>query len=472
MASTYNGVAVPSDGKTIGYSGGKYDVPDNPVVPFIEGDGTGRDIWKASRRVFDAAVERAYKGKRRVAWYEVFAGEKAKAKFDTWLPDDTIAAIREFRISIKGPLTTPVGGGIRSLNVALRQILDLYCCVRPVKYYKGVPSPVKNPERMDVVIYRENTEDVYAGIEWEEGTAECARLIEFLNKDMLKGGKKQIRLDSGVGIKPISVTGTKRLVRMAIRHALETSRKSVTLVHKGNIQKFTEGAFRKWGYELATEEFRNQVITERESWIVDNKDKNPNLTVAQNAELVEPGMEFAPPAFRQAVEQEVKDVLDRIYATHGKGQWKKKIMINDRIADSIFQQVVTRADEYSVLACPNLNGDYISDACAAQVGGLGIAPGANIGDGYAIFEATHGTAPKYADKDVINPGSVMLSGVMMLRFMGWNEAADLIEGGMERTILQKKVTYDFERLMEGATKVKTSQFADSIIENMGAAVLV
>ena len=472
MASSYNGIAVPSDGKKIGYSGGKYDVPDNPVIPFIEGDGTGRDIWKASRRVFDAAVEKAYKGKRRVAWYEVFAGEKAKAKFDTWLPDDTVAAIREFRVSIKGPLTTPVGGGIRSLNVALRQILDLYCCVRPVKYYKGVPSPVKNPERMDVVIYRENTEDVYAGIEWEEGTAECARLIEFLNKDMLKGGKKQIRLDSGVGIKPISVTGTKRLVRMAIRYALETGRKSVTLVHKGNIQKFTEGAFRKWGYELATEEFRDQVITERESWIVDNKDKNPNLTVAQNAELVEPGMEFAQPDFRQAVEQEVKEVLDRIYATHGKGQWKKKIMINDRIADSIFQQVVTRADEYSVLACPNLNGDYISDACAAQVGGLGIAPGANIGDGYAIFEATHGTAPKYADKDVINPGSVMLSGVMMFRFMGWNEAADLIEGGMERTILQKKVTYDFERLMQGATKVKTSEFADSIIENMGAAVLV
>ena len=471
MAGSYNGVAVPSGGKKIGYASGKYDVPDNPVVPFIEGDGTGRDIWNASRRVFDAAVEKTYKGKRRVAWYEVFAGEKAKAKFDTWLPDDTVDAVREFRVAIKGPLTTPVGGGIRSLNVALRQILDLYCCVRPVKYYKGVPSPVKHPDRMDVVIYRENTEDVYAGIEWEEGTAECAKLIEFLNKDMLKGGKKQVRLDSGVGIKPISVTGTKRLVRMAIRHALETGRKSVTLVHKGNIQKFTEGAFRKWGYELAIEEFRDKVITERESWIVDNKDKNPKLAVAQNAELVEPGMEFAPPAFRVAVEQEVKGVLDRIYATHGNGQWKKKIMINDRIADSIFQQVVTRADEYSVLACPNLNGDYISDACAAQVGGLGIAPGANIGDGYAIFEATHGTAPKYADKDVINPGSVMLSGVMMFRFLGWNEAADLIEGGMERTILEKKVTYDFERLMEGATKVKTSEFADCIIENMGAAVL-
>jgi isocitrate dehydrogenase len=471
MASSYNGVAVPS-GEKIGYAKGKYDVPENPIVPFIEGDGTGRDIWKASLRVFDAAVEKAYHGKRRVAWYEVFAGEKAKSTFDNWLPDDTIAAIREFRVAIKGPLTTPVGGGIRSLNVALRQILDLYCCVRPVKYYKGVPSPVKNPERMDVVIYRENTEDVYAGIEWEEGTAECARLIEFLNKDMLKSGKKQVRLDSGVGIKPISVTGTKRLVRMAIRYALETGRKSVTLVHKGNIQKFTEGAFRKWGYELATEEFRDQVVTERESWILGNKDKNPDLTVVQNAELVEPGMEFGQPEFRQAVEREVKGVLDSIYATHGKGQWKKKIMINDRIADSIFQQVVTRADEYSVLACPNLNGDYISDACAAQVGGLGIAPGANIGDGYAIFEATHGTAPKYADKDVINPGSVMLSGVMMFRFLGWNEAADLIEGGMERTILQKKVKYDFERLMEGATKVKTSQFADSIIENMGAAVLV
>jgi len=471
MAGSYNGVHVPSEGKKINYAGGKYEVPDHPVVPFIEGDGTGRDIWKASLRVFDAAVEKAYKGKRRVAWYEVFAGEKAKAKFDSWLPDDTVDAIREFRVAIKGPLTTPVGGGIRSLNVALRQVLDLYCCVRPVKYYKGVPSPVKHPERMDLVIFRENTEDVYIGIEWEEGTAECARLIEFLNKDMMKGSKKQIRLDSGVGIKPISVTGTKRLVRMAIRHALESGRKSVTLVHKGNIQKFTEGAFRKWGYELATEEFRDKVVTERESWILDNKDKNPNLTVSQNADLVEPGMEFGQPAFRRAVEQEVKEVLDRIYATHGKGQWKKKIMVNDRIADSIFQQVVTRADEYSVLATPNLNGDYISDACAAQVGGLGIAPGANIGDGYAIFEATHGTAPKYADKDVINPGSVMLSGVMMFRFMGWNEAADLIEHGMERTILQKKVTYDFERLMEGATKVKTSQFADCIIENMGAAVL-
>ena len=470
MADSYNGAPVPGDGARITYSNGKYQVPDRPIIPFIEGDGTGRDIWKASARVFDAAVEKAYRGKRKVAWYEVFAGEKAKAKFNNWLPDDTVSAVRDLRVAIKGPLTTPVGGGIRSLNVALRQILDLYACVRPVKYYAGVPSPVKHPERMDVVIFRENTEDVYAGIEWEEGTPEAARLIEFLNKDMLKGGKKQVRLDSGVGIKPISVSGTKRLVRMAIQYALDNGRKTVTVVHKGNIQKFTEGAFRKWGYELATAEFRARVVTERESWILDNKDKNSNLTVEQNGNLVEPGLEFATEEFRQSVYREVKEVLDRIYSTHGKGAWKKKLMINDRIADSIFQQVVTRADEYSVLATPNLNGDYISDACAAQVGGLGIAPGANIGDGYAIFEATHGTAPKYADKDVINPGSVILSGVMMFRFLEWNEAADLIEGSMERTIEQKKVTYDFERLMEGATKVKTSEFAEYIVSNMDAKI--
>jgi len=472
MGESFNGVAVPADGARITYKNEQYQVPDNPIIPFIEGDGTGRDIWKASARVFNAAVEKAYKGKRKVAWYEVFAGEKAKAKFNNWLPDDTISAVREFRVAIKGPLTTPVGGGIRSLNVALRQILDLYSCVRPVKYYKGVPSPVKHPERMNLVIFRENTEDVYAGIEWEQGTPEAAKLIEFLNKDMLKGGKKQVRLDSGVGIKPISVSGTKRLVRMAIKHALETGRKSVTLVHKGNIQKFTEGAFRKWGYELATQEFRDQVVTERESWILDNKDRNPNLSVEENGNLIEPGLEFAPPEFGQSVFKEVQDVLDAIYKTHGNGAWKKKLVINDRIADSIFQQVVTRADEYTVLATPNLNGDYISDACAAQVGGLGIAPGANIGDGYAIFEATHGTAPKYADRDVINPGSVILSGVMMFRFLGWNEAADLIERGMESTIEQKLVTYDFERLMEGAKKVKTSEFAGHIIDNMGAGVLM
>src|SRR6202049_319696 len=301
MAVSYNGLPVPTNGARITYGNGRYQVPDNPIIPFIEGDGTGRDIWKASVRVFDAAVEKAYKGKRRIVWYEVFAGEKAMAKFETWLPDDSVNAIREFRVAIKGPLTTPVGGGIRSLNVALRQILDLYCCVRPVKYYKGVPSPVKHPERMDVVIYRENTEDVYAGIEWEQGTPEAARLIEFLNKDMLKAGKKQIRLDSGIGIKPISGRGTNRLVRMAIQHALESGRKSVTLVHKGNIQKFTEGAFRQWGYELATEEFRDQVVTERESWIIGNKDKNPNLTVEENAEMIETGRGLEQPPFRQAV---------------------------------------------------------------------------------------------------------------------------------------------------------------------------
>ena len=462
---------TPPQGAKISIASGRLNVPDNPVIPFIRGDGTGPDIWAASVRVLDAAVEKAYGGKRKISWFEVFAGEESFKRFNNWLPDDTVEAFREFIVGIKGPLTTPVGGGIRSLNVALRQILDLYCCIRPVKYYKGVPSPVKHPERMNVIIFRENTEDVYAGVEWEQGTADCERLIEFLNKDMLKGGKKQIRLDSGIGIKPISVTGTKRLVRMAIQHAIANSLKTVTLVHKGNIQKFTEGAFRQWGYEVATEEFRDQVITERESWIVGNKDNDPSLTVAQNAEAVEPGMEFAPPAFRQAVEKEVKQVLDAIYATHGNGEWKKKVMINDRIADSIFQQIVTRPEEYTVLATPNLNGDYISDACAAQVGGLGIAPGANIGDGYAIFEATHGTAPKYADKDVINPGSVILSGVMMFRFLGWNEAADLIERGMERTIEQKKVTYDFERLMEGVTKVKTSEFASYIIENMDTIVL-
>ena len=467
MAESYNGLPVPAEGQKITYSNGVYNVPDNPIIPFIEGDGTGRDIWKASVRVFDAAVQKAYGGKRKVVWYEIFAGEKAKAKFDSWLPDGSVEAMKSLRVGIKGPLTTPVGGGIRSLNVALRQILDLYTCVRPVKWY-GAPSPVKHPERMNLIIFRENTEDVYAGIEWQQGTDKVKKLIDFLNNEMLAGTGKKVREDSGIGIKPISVTGTKRLVRNAIRHALENKRKSVTLVHKGNIQKFTEGAFRQWGYELATEEFRNQVVTERESWILDNKDKNPDLTVEQNANMIEPGMVFATPEFRENIYKEVKSCLDAIYATHGKGQWKNKLLVNDRIADSIFQQVVTRADEYQVLATPNLNGDYISDACAAQVGGLGIAPGANIGDGYAMFEATHGTAPKYADLDVINPGSVMLSGVMMFQFLGWNEAAHLIEEGIRRTIEQKKVTYDFHRLLEGATKVKCSEFGDYVIKNMDA----
>jgi isocitrate dehydrogenase len=335
-----------------------------------------------------------------------------------------------------------------------------------VKYYSGVPSPVKHPEKLDVVIFRENTEDVYAGIEFKEGTAEANKLISFLNDDMLKGGKKKIRTDSGVGIKPISITGTKRLVRYAIKHAMVAGRKTVTLVHKGNIQKFTEGAFREWGYEVAVAEFRDAVVTERESWILGNVEANPGLSVEQNAAMIEPGLEFANEEFRKELYTEVKNTLGAIGKSHGNGQWKNKILINDRIADSIFQQVIIRPAEYSILACPNLNGDYISDACAAQVGGLGIAPGANIGDGYAVFEATHGTAPKYADKDVINPGSVMLSGVMMFEFLGWNEAAKLIETSLEKTIQQKFVTYDFERQMQGATKVKTSEFATRMISNM------
>jgi isocitrate dehydrogenase len=468
MGSSYNGVPVPGDGKKITYVNGAFTIPDNPIIPFIEGDGTGRDIWRASQRVFDAAVEKAYGGKRRVAWYEVFAGEKAFTRFKNWLPDDTVDAIREFRVAIKGPLTTPVGGGIRSLNVTLRQVLDLYCCVRPVRYYDGVPSPVKHPDKLNVVIFRENTEDVYAGIEWKQGTPGAKKLIDFLNNEMLKDTKKRVREDSGVGIKPISVFGTKRLVRMAIKHALEKGLKTVTLVHKGNIQKFTEGAFREWGYEIAKDEFRSQVVTERESWIVDNRDKNPNITAEECAALIEPGIEFANDEFKKSLYGEVKQTWDTIYATHGKGQWKNKVMINDRIADSIFQQVIIRPEDYSLLATPNLNGDYISDACAAQVGGLGIAPGSNIGDEYAIFEATHGTAPKYADKDVINPGSVILSGVMMFEFLGWKEAARLIEDAMERTIQQKTVTYDFERQMQGATKVKTSEFAEHIVQNMDA----
>ena len=466
MQTSYNGLSLPKDGRPIQYADGQFEIPDHPIVPFIEGDGTGRDIWRASQRVFDAAVHKAYGDKRAVKWFEIYAGEKAFREFKTWLPEDSVKAARDLRVSIKGPLTTPVGGGIRSLNVELRQTLDLYACIRPVKYYQGVPSPVKHPEKLDVVIFRENTEDVYAGIEFKEGSAAARKLIAFLNDDMLKGGKKKVREDSGIGIKPISITGTKRLVRKAIRYALDNSRKSVTLVHKGNIQKFTEGAFREWGYEVATEEFRQQTVTERESWILGNLQANPSLSVEANAAVVEPGLEFASEDFRQQVYAEVQGVIDSIGNSHGNGQWKQKLLINDRIADSIFQQVIIRPEEYSVLATPNLNGDYISDACAAQVGGLGIAPGANIGDGFAVFEATHGTAPKYADKDVINPGSVILSGVMMFDFLGWPEAARLIENSMEKTIQQKRVTYDFERQMQGATKVSTSEFAASMIRNM------
>jgi isocitrate dehydrogenase len=466
MSSTYNGVALPHGGSPITFKDGKLQVPDSPIIPYIEGDGTGRDIWTASSRVFDAAVAQSYGGKRKIQWFEVFAGEKAFSKFGDWLPQETVDAIRDLHVAIKGPLTTPVGGGIRSLNVTLRQVLDLYSCVRPVRYYSGVPSPVKTPEQLNVVIFRENTEDVYIGIEWKQGTAEAKKIIQFINKDMLAGTGKSLREDSGIGIKPISIFGTKRLVRAALQYAVLHKRRMVTLVHKGNIQKYTEGAFREWGYELATQEFRDQVVTERESWILDNKDKTPTLSIEENAVLIEPGLEFAPDKFKQALYTEIRGVLDSIGKSHGNGEWKKKIMVNDRIADSIFQQVIIRPAEYDILATSNLNGDYLSDACAAQVGGLGIAPGANIGDQHAIFEATHGTAPKYADKDMINPGSVILSGVMMLDYLGWGEAARLIEDSMEATIQQKKVTYDFERQLPGATKVKTSEFAGFIIENM------
>src|SRR6202789_279016 len=428
MAFKY--IKVPHDGEKIRLRNGKLHVPDRPIIPFIEGDGTGPDIWRASQYVFDNAVKKIYDGKRQIAWMEVFAGEKPFNQWKSWLPDETVEAFREFLVGIKGPLTTPIGGGIRSLNVALRQLLDLYVCLRPVRYFAGVPSPVKHPEKLDVVIFRENTEDIYAGIEFREGTPEAAKFISFVNDEMLKGTKKKVRLDSGVGVKPISITGSKRLVRAAIQYALDTKRKTVTLVHKGNIQKFTEGAFREWGYEVASQEFREQTVTERESWILGNLEANPNLTPEQNAALIEPGIEFASKEFGEEVIAEVKQVIASIGKSHGGGKWKSKVLVNDRIADSIFQQIILRPEDYSVLATTNLNGDYISDAAAAQVGGLGIAPGGNVGDGYAVFEATHGTAPKYADKDVINPGSVMLSGVMLFDFLGWTEAARLIESSM------------------------------------------
>ena len=414
--SAYNGVPVPDDGVPIRIESGRRVVSDRPVVPFIEGDGTGRDIWRASKPVFDAAVEKAYGGCRRIVWYEIFAGEKAHDRFGEWLPDDTVEAIRALKVAIKGPLATPVGGGIRSLNVALRQILTLYSCVRPVKWYPGVPSPVKDPASLDVVIFRENTEDVYAGIEWESSSDEASKIIDFLNGPM----GRSILPDSGIGIKPVSPTGSKRLVRAAIQYAIDNGRSSVTLVHKGNIQKFTEGAFRDWGYEVATEEFRGHCVTEDEAWAGGGDGTVPD----------------------------------------------GKILVKDRIADSMFQQVLLRPSEYDVIATTNLNGDYLSDACAAQTGGLGLAPGANIGHKHALFEATHGTAPKYADKDVINPSSVILSGVMMLQHLGWTEAADLIERGMTGAIAAKTVTYDLHRQMEGATKVGCSGFGAAVIRHM------
>jgi isocitrate dehydrogenase len=458
---SFNNIPVPSDGQKISIQDGKLVVPDTPIIPFIEGDGTGRDIWRASNRVFDAAVEKAYKGRRRVVWYEIFAGEKPYNKFGEWLPKDTVEAIKEFTVAIKGPLTTPVGGGIRSLNVTLRQLLDLYACVRPVRWYTGVPSPVKHPEQLNIIIFRENTEDVYAGIEFQEGSEKARKTIEFIN-----GLGYNIRPDSGIGIKPISIFGSQRLIRKAIRHALDHGRESVTMMHKGNIMKFTEGAFRDWGYALAQEEFRLEIVTERETWILENREKNPSISDEENARMIEPGFDQMSAAQQAAVVGEIKQTLSSIWHTHGNGEWKKKLLIKDRIADSMFQQLLTRPDEYSVIATPNLNGDYLSDASAAQVGGLGLAPGANIGDYIALFEATHGTAPKYADKDVINPGAVILAGVMMFEYLGWREAAALITNGVSNAIAKKIVTYDLARLMDGATKVKTSEFATAIIENM------
>jgi len=410
---------IPDEGERIEISEGRLKVPDRPIIPFIEGDGVGPDIMRASKRVWDAAVELAYGGAREIVWFEIYAGEKALGIYGSVLPDDTLKAISEFVVAIKGPLTTPVGGGYRSLNVTMRQRLNLYACVRPVKYIPGVPSPVVHPERMDMVIFRENTEDVYAGIEWREGSPEARRVISFLRDEF----GIDIREDSGIGVKPISVTGTKRLVRKAIRYAIDRKRRSVTLVHKGNIMKFTEGAFGDWGYEVAREEFPEETITEAE-----------------------------------------------VNEKYGGKVPEGRILVKDRIADSMFQQVLTRTDEYDVIALPNLNGDYLSDACAAQIGGLGLAPGANIGDFTALFEPTHGTAPKYAGLDKVNPGSLILSGVMMFEYIGWQEAADIIVRGIEDTIKQKRVTYDLCRLMEGATELKTSEFADAVIDNMRARV--
>jgi len=430
--SLFEQFAMPTEGEKITIENGTLQVPNQPIIPFIEGDGTGRDIWAASKRVLDAAVEKAYNGDKKIAWYEVFAGEKAFNGYGEWLPADTLTAIREYIVAIKGPLTTPIGGGIRSLNVALRQELDLYTCIRPVRYFDGVPSPVKRPELVDMVIFRENTEDIYAGIEYQEGSDAVKKVIEFLQNEM---NVKNIRFPetSGIGIKPVSSEGSKRLVRAAIEYAIKHNRKSVTLVHKGNIMKFTEGAFKNWGYEVAEQEFAEQTFT----W-----DQYDRIKAAEG--------------------------VDAANAAQSAAEAAGKIIVKDAIADIALQQVLTRPTDFDVIATLNLNGDYLSDALAAQVGGIGIAPGANINylTGHAIFEATHGTAPKYADKDVVNPGSVILSGVMLLEHLGWQEAADLIYKGMETAINNKTVTYDFARLMEGATEVKCSEFANQIINNL------
>jgi isocitrate dehydrogenase len=457
---------TPPAGETITISGGALRVPDRPIVPYVEGDGTGRDIWRASQRVFDAAVEKAFAGKRKIAWFEVLAGEKAFNQTKEWMPAETLDAFRKYLVGIKGPLSTPVGGGIRSLNVALRQELDLYVCLRPVRYFKGVPSPVKRPEDVDMVLFRENTEDIYAGVEWAAGTPEVQKVLHFLQTEM-KVKKIRFPETSAIGIKPVSIQGTERLVRAALKNALENTRKSLTLVHKGNIMKFTEGGFRDWGYALATREFRGRVVTERESWILGNKEKDASLSVEANARAIEPGYDLMTDDQKAKARKEVETAL-ALLPTHGGGKWKSMVLVRDAIADIVLQQVLTRPKDFDVIATPNLNGDYLSDALAAQVGGIGIAPGGNINyeTGHAIFEATHGTAPKYADLDKVNPGSVILSGCMMLQYMGWGEAASRIESALEKTIGQKRVTYDFERQMEGARVLKTSEFASAIIENL------
>ena len=469
----YEKITPPDTGSQIIFKNSEPIVPDNPIIPFIRGDGTGVDIWPATQKVIDAAVQTAYE-ERQISWFKVYAGDEACEQYGTYqyLPQDTLQAIKEYGVAIKGPLTTPVGGGIRSLNVALRQINDLYTCVRPCRYYPGTPSPHKNPEKLDVIIYRENTEDIYLGIEWRQGSEIGDRLIHLLNNELIPAtpehGTKRIPLDSGIGIKPISKHGSQRLVRRAIKHALRLpkAKQMVTLVHKGNIMKYTEGAFRDWGYELATTEFRDECVTERESWILSNKENDPDITLEENARQIEPGFNALTAEKQAQIAQEVANVLNDIWTTHGNNQWQDKVMVNDRIADSIFQQLQTRPDEYSILATMNLNGDYLSDAAAAIVGGLGMGPGANIGDECAIFEATHGTAPKHAGLDRVNPGSVILSGVMMLEYMGWQEAADLIKQGIGAAIANRQVTYDLARLMEPPVEpLKCSEFAEAIIKH-------
>jgi isocitrate dehydrogenase len=462
----YQHVTVP-EGETIRFRDGRLLVPHNPVIPFIEGDGTGPDIWRAAVRVLDAAVNKAYAGRRRIAWMEVYAGEKAFNMGLGWLPAETLQAFDAFRVGIKGPLTTPVGGGIRSLNVALRQELDLFVCLRPVRYFEGVPSPVKKPRDVDIVLFRENTEDIYAGIEWAAGSREAKQVIDFLRQRM-HVTKIPWPDSTGIGIKPVSREGSERLIRAAIQYAIDYKRRSVTLVHKGNIMKFTEGAFKQWGYELAAREFREQVVTAKESWILAAGDEFPDSDHARISRMIDPGYDMMTAEQQKTVRDEVAATLDTLMKTHGRGRWRDKIMIKDTIADIALQQVLTRASEFDVIATLNLNGDYLSDALAAQVGGIGIAPGANINyqTGHAIFEATHGTAPKYANLDKVNPGSMILSGALMLEHLGWKEAAGMIVQALEKTISQNRVTYDFARLMDGAILLKCSEFATAMIENM------